>query len=256
MLTHVAVKIGCTCAAKEIPTPHAQLPALHVEPLEHGRSHPPQWRGSVAGSTQVEPHTTSGLEHPHAPAEHASPGSHGMLQPPQCWLLVCVSTHDPLQSVVPAGQPVREQAPAAHTSPARHGRSQPPQWRASLDVSAQSVPHAVSAPMQRHAAAPQLWPAPHATPHAPQFCGSDRVSRQLAPQSSVPGGHCGPASIGPASKGLGPAGGTSGVHAPRANASNGAQLRTATSGLIGSSVPRLPFRGPGNSPTGSRTVRW
>jgi hypothetical protein len=78
----------------------------------------------------------------HAPAMHDWPAMQATAQPPQLLWSVIVSTHVPLQNVVPVPQ-IDAHAPAVHDWPAGHARPQAPQWLLSLDVSTQAPPHIV-----------------------------------------------------------------------------------------------------------------
>lgn len=104
-------------------------------------------------------------------------------QPPQFARSLVVSTHAPLQSVVPAGQ---VHAPATHVVPPVQASPQPPQFWLSVLGSTQEAPHFVRLASQVDVQLPalQTWPGLHATAaQAPQCWGSLFRSTQIPPQS-------------------------------------------------------------------------
>jgi hypothetical protein len=105
--------------------------------------------------------------HAHVPALHAPPVGHTVPQLPQSRVLVDVSTHMPLHSVCPVGQPV-VQAPFTHSLPAPQRLPQPPQLRGSLEGSTHVPPHIVVPVLHAHALAAQVEPVGQAVPQAPQ----------------------------------------------------------------------------------------
>src|SRR5262245_55693032 len=46
----------------------SQCPPVHTMPAPHACPHPPQFAGSLAGSTQRPSHASNGAPHSHAPA--------------------------------------------------------------------------------------------------------------------------------------------------------------------------------------------
>ncbi len=99
-----------------------------------------------------------------------------------------VSTHEPLQSVVPLGHD-RMHAPPAHTSPDAQVVPQPPQLVTLVFVSTQVPLHIVRPEVHAHAPPTQISPEAHPRPQAPQSLALVCVSVQAPPQSIWPVGH-------------------------------------------------------------------
>jgi hypothetical protein len=113
---------------------------------------------------------------------------------------LAVSTHEPPQFVVPAGQ-LLVHLPSLHASLVAHGLSQPPQLAGLLLVSTQAEPHSAKPCSQLAAHAPStqmampLAGASQACPHLPQFWASVAKSAQAEPHRSKPASHLKPHSL-------------------------------------------------------------
>jgi hypothetical protein len=73
---------------------------------------------------------------------HASPVAQIVVHEPQCWRSLSVSTHEPLHSTSPDGQPLELQSPPAQTSPAAQAWPHDPQFPWSEASSTQTPLHA------------------------------------------------------------------------------------------------------------------
>jgi hypothetical protein len=60
-----------------------QVPSAQLSAGAHARPQPPQWKGSLVGSTQVPPQSTASTGHRHAAATQSLPPSHSTLHAPQ-----------------------------------------------------------------------------------------------------------------------------------------------------------------------------
>jgi len=121
----LAVKMGCTCPESVDAGPHVvHAPPEHVEPAAQVIAQLPQWLGSVAVSTQVEPHSVRPELHVHIEDAQVVPDGQLIPQAPQFVALLDVSTQVPPQSVKPVGQ---THALALQTFPPEHTVVQEPQ---------------------------------------------------------------------------------------------------------------------------------
>jgi len=104
-------------------------------------------------------------------------------QAPQFVLLVLVSTHDPLQFVVPVGQLLTHEPPE-QTSKPRQVLPHEPQFELSDRVSTHAEEQRVSP--EGHAQPPlHSWPVAHFVPQAPQFAVSEAVSTHAPAHSDI-----------------------------------------------------------------------
>jgi hypothetical protein len=86
------------------PMAQRQIPAEQVCPIGHAVPHAPQLVALPCKSTQALPHSVRRAAHepPHLPAAQACPVAHAVPHAPQFLASFAVSTHAPLQLVVPA----------------------------------------------------------------------------------------------------------------------------------------------------------
>jgi hypothetical protein len=113
------------------------------------RPHPPQFAGSLVGSTQLIPHTIMVVSgqvamHAYVEPEGAQIGfapPHAVPQPPQFWGLLG-STHPPSQASCAPGQPLSSPVPGMASSfAALSGPFEPSEWPPPPDDDAVASPH-------------------------------------------------------------------------------------------------------------------
>lgn len=160
---------------------HLQEPATHLSLPVHFTPQAPQLLSSEFRLTQeppqlVEPvhittHWPERQESAAVPPSTTEPTEQAMVHEPQWSGSLEVSTHTPLQLVVPCGQP---QVPLLHTWPAGQILPQVPQLSGSVAVLVQAPAQEVCPVAQVVLQMPpvQTWPSPQAMAHRPQCLGS------------------------------------------------------------------------------------
>ena len=165
--------------------PRGQL-ATHVPPAQSGVPPPqvvaegPQAFGSLAGSMQLPPISTSGGRQTHALATQYSLSLQRFPGMPQL-RGSRVRSAQPPPTIVSGGGHV--QAPETQLPPPPQRLPQRPQLAGSVETSTQDPPHASMPAPQSHTPETHVAPPGQSLPQRPQFASSLETSTQVSPHT-------------------------------------------------------------------------